>query len=432
MYVAPLVTLSELKSRMKISDTNDNSVLTYILEGVSDLIESIAGRPLRRQHCRRERFLGGRQRLRVLARPVAAVHWIRESETGDFDDADAYTELEMGVDWDYDADQARGYLPGYHGWIRRLGGNFTPAIGAGPTVEICYTGGYKTDGEVALENSSLTIDGSTNTSLCEAFSVGNRYMSSTSEGYLARFLAATICNAGVTVSGSVGISDRAIVTFKPGNVLIPTWEITEATLTLYMNRVSGSSGTSIDGYLLPVSESWNSPRNMLSDLETLWTEIGELSTGQILANATRSNTTMSAQAIAIHNDAAYRCGENMSILNKMLREGFLAFAFRSDTDTTIGTDLVGGIATPRHATAGERPALVLVHRDTLGDELVMPEDLKHACAMQAAHEFQTRQIPGFTSETQRGVSISSGISYMKPVSAVLPLVDRIARQYSFS
>jgi len=420
-FSAPMALLADLKARLKIGDTSDDVVLAEMLLAVSGAVEAVAGRPLRRGHCVRERFAGGSSLLRTNLAPIAQIHWIRESYDYDFGDPDAYTELEYGDDYVLEAG-SRGELPGETGWVRKVNGAFLGTLDAPGMVEVCYTGGYKTPGEVALENGSLTFDGTVNMVLVDAFSVAARYESDTLDGYLAQFLLADTCKVGAELSGAIRKANTGFVVFHPGNVLIPTWEIVEATLTLFFNRTDGTTDTNVSGFVLPLD-----PRAQLRNLGDLYDYATALTDGQILANLVRNSASFSVQAMTIHSDVAYHCGDNMARVNATLRQGFLAFAFRAPFSSAT---LAAGIATPRHATAGNRPSLVLVHRDTLYDPFVMPDDLRHATLVQTANDWGIRRQPGFRQETQRGVSISSGVSYLKDPADLLPEVEKVARSYA--
>lgn len=420
--------LSEVKARLDIDseDTTDDAVLAEMLKGISGAIEAAAGRPLRRAHCVRERFTGGRPLIQVARAPIAGIHWIRESWDRDFETEGNYTELVEGTDYILEAGNER---PGESGWIRRLNGDW-PGNQRNPgLIEVCYTGGYRTpDEDALLATGTVTFDGSHNTDLVDVLSVAAHYVSGTQYGYLNRFMGANTAKVGVEYSSEISYVNRGLAVFRPGQVLIPAWEIVEATLTLYFSRADGTFTTSVDAHILP-----HDPLTYLNKPTDLWTLIGAAAadTPSGFIGTVVQGPTAQAVTCTLHADTSgFPSGTNMKLLNAMLRKGFLAFSFVSLNETPITVARAAGIATPRHATVSNRPSLMLVYRDSLGDCWGMPGDLRHACLLQTVADWQTRKIPSMRQETQRGVSISSGVSYLKDPSDLLPEVVRIAQRYS--
>lgn len=412
-----------------MTDSTDDTVLDGLLLRISAGLERIAGRKLRREHAKRELFYGSQERLRLSTYPVVKVHHVRISITGNFIDDDEYEELVEGEDWTLDATAGLGLAQGDNGWIKARGRKFP----AGYYIEVCYTGGYKTASEASLENGSLTIDGTTNTSLMKSGSVAKRYNSDGSEdGYLSQYAdsAATVMRAGVEYASSVNKINRSFLTFSPGNVLLPTWQIVQATLTVLTNLADGSGSASVNVRLLP-----HDAVSMLSDPESLYATIDDpegLLDGEtgIISTHTRSSTTLTSEAIAIHSDASYKNAENMAILNRTLRDtGKISFSFQRTVET-LSTNLAIGIATEKHGTTGSRPSLVLKHRDPIGDDQSVPDDIKNALFTQAAHEWNTRFGPGYRAETQRGASVASGVMYTKDPADYLPIVRQIMETYA--
>jgi hypothetical protein len=274
-----------------------------------------------------------------------------------------------------------------------------------------------------LENSSVTLISSA--SLCDALSIATRYRSGVLDGYVTQFANAAICKAGVEYTSPVTKVNRAAVIFRAdvvSQIMLPTWEITEATLTLFLQKSDGAGTTSFDGYLFPYD-----PRERLDDLAALFALMAP-TTGQIVAAL--STGSLVSTAIVIHETSTLDSAQNMVLLNTMMHKGFLAFCFKNTIETPLTTAIASGIATPLHATSADRPTLTLVHRDTIRDMFLMPDDLQHAALLQTVNDWQVRKIPGMRQETQRGVSISSGQSYLKDPTDLLPEVKLIAQHYA--
>lgn len=428
MFEGAFASLAELKARQGIGsgDTGDDAVLTELLLGASGAIESCAGRRLRRVHCVTEHFGGGRDLIRVAHAPLAHVHSVRESWDRDFDTAGAYDELVEGVDYVRDA-AGEGERPGQGGWLRRLNGPWRGSARNPGMVQVVYTGGYKTADEAALEAlGTVTISGTVNTSLAAAFSVAARYSSSVFDGYLAQFVNAGACKAGVEYSAPVSLVNRAALAFLPGAVLLPTWTVTEATLVLKVYRSDGSAVLSVDTFILPYE-----PRRYLGDLGTLYDLIGGLAAGGVYLDNTTTAVAGSPDTvtISIHGDPDHACGANMALLNQVLQDGFLAFALRSDNEA-LATPRAMGVCTPLHATAANRPTLTLAYRPAVVDDWATPHDLRHACLQQAVADWHARRNPAMKSETMRGVSVASGISYLRDPATLLPSVRDVALRYA--
>lgn len=425
IYAAPIAQLADLKARLGITDTTDDEVLAEMLLAVTGAIESAAGRTLRRQHCLREQMQGGCESIRTHCYPIAQVHWIRESETYDFDNPDNYTELVKGTDWIFDPAKV-GRRGGEDGWIRRIGGRFMGSRSLPGMVEICYTSGYKTPDEAAAETSSVVISGSSNTTLAEAFSIAAHYPSgSSTEGYAIQGIQDTTTEVGPVYSLPNAVIRRGILLFECGDVLPPSWRAIQATLGMYVARTTGSSATAVDCYLM----SRVNPRELLDSPESLWqaTEDAIEDANQVMYDLAISSGSYASSGVAVHS--VFNYGANMEALNAALRRGFIAFLFVASNET-VGQNLSLGIETPRAATAGQRPSLTVKCARAFADPYSMPNDLKHAVLLQCAQDWQIRMDPGFRQQTQRGVSISSGISYLRDPATLLPEVLQIAQSYA--
>ena len=157
-------TLAELKARLGIntSITDHNTTLQEIINGVSGAIESIAGRQLRRSHRTVEFFTGGGYLIRTRMAPIAKVHSIRESDTRDFETSDSYEELtEDATDGFMLERDAMGRESGASGFIRRLGQKWLGNANSPGLIRVEYTGGYKSEEEIALENATVILSGNT-------------------------------------------------------------------------------------------------------------------------------------------------------------------------------------------------------------------------------------------------------------------------------
>ena len=152
-------TVDDLKCRLRFGDNIDDTLLLEILTATAGAIENAAGRTLRREHARVEVFEGGGRTLRVGVWPIAKVHSIRESEGRDFSDSDNY--IELTEDTDYVLQPGPHGMPGSTGIIRRLNANWAGSVKSPGKTQVIYTGGYKTDGEIELEDTtgSLTTSG---------------------------------------------------------------------------------------------------------------------------------------------------------------------------------------------------------------------------------------------------------------------------------
>ena len=425
IYPGAFATTSELKSRMGITDTANDAVLLEILKGTSGAIEAYVGHILRRQHGLRERINCHDRIATLQGFPVAEVHWVRESPTHDFDDPDNYTELVENEDYVLEPANITA-SPGQYGTIKRIGNRWNYQGHGLMGVEVCYTAGYRTPQEVAAESGTLTIDGATNTSACKSFSVALENRSGEEGEHGVQDAASTTVLVGNVVSSGFNKIHRGFVVFTLADLLAYSWQVTEATLGLYFNRSAGSVATSIDGFLIGK----RNPLRMMRGpkLEELY-EILDDAENQVFEGIANSSSTFVLSSQTLHSMATLNSASVMKKLNESIRAGgFIAFGFKEDTET-VGTSLQGSFCSPTHATSGQRPSLVMKYQATIIDEYGTPDDLRHACLLQAAADFYTRKSGPFIQETQRGVSISSGISYTKGAQDLLPQVKKIADRY---
>ncbi len=121
-----LAKLDDLKRWLNISDTNDDALLTQLLEGVSGRFAQACNRTLERAELT-EYHDGGAGVVHLLAYPIESITSIKETLDGDFDSAEVLTEHT-----DYEQDTNSGL-------VYRLYGNWLDGI---RTVQVIYTGGY--------------------------------------------------------------------------------------------------------------------------------------------------------------------------------------------------------------------------------------------------------------------------------------------------
>lgn len=127
-----LASLTQLKARLGITDTNDNTLLTAILAGVSAQIERYADRSFEQQDVDAEYIDVPRGDIETLALkifPVVSITAVTEALYKDHASADELTE-----DEDFFCDYARGLL-------HRAG---TTWLAGRMTVLVEYEGGYVT------------------------------------------------------------------------------------------------------------------------------------------------------------------------------------------------------------------------------------------------------------------------------------------------
>jgi len=397
------ITKAELKTQLTVADTVDDALLQQIINLTAGAIESVAGRPLRRDHARAEYFPGGRKTIRVDVSPIAKIHSIRESETRDFSDSDNYEELVEDTDYVLEAGASDGGRPGEGGVIRRLDGKWLGSEDSPGQVQVIYTGGYKADEEAVLENSTTTISAAADISdyTVRRVDAVSHFVENDSATEI-EFHAAVPADAGRF--GVVRFSTRGT------SIVLPTWIPLQLALSVYI-RLANSTLPSIQiGYICLLDTLDPSSSLPVDIYNAVLTE----STFFPLA---MSSAAMTASGGSLSSDT------NRTRIQNALRLEHLSFAFH-----TLGTEFAY-LASVDHATSALRPQLTIVHRRGISDSFNTPDDLRQANMLQAVHEFQTRKQPGMIAQAMRGVAIASGASYMKTQARLLPEVEAIAMAY---
>ena len=409
-------TLADLKLALDVTDTKDDALLAAILDRTAGMIEGAAGRTLRRDHARVEVCNGNSDLLRVNVSPIAKVHSIRESETGDFVTAANYAELVEGTDFFVEGGQGGDSgRPGEPALIRRLGNkNWMGAwAGVAARTRVVYTGGFKTDEEAVIENSSVELSGTT---VITDFSVGYNLTGTHSQLNLTdNEMAASDDSAG----GAVAVPSRAFVRFDTMQSVLPVWQIVSAIFSHASRRANSGYATAYSIYLL--DGAFDPLRISLSSLYSNLVSGEPWPSGGLLLpyGFTASSDNLQIQAPVTD------VGEGSSLdtaIGESLLHGHLSFGFNCTTDAIL-------IGTVEHASPAYRPILTVVHRTGVSDVFTVPDDLRNANILQAIHEYQTRKTPGMISQAMRGVSIASGASYMKTRAALLPEVEAVAMHY---
>ena len=422
-------TLADLKLRLDIKDVTDDTLLAAILDQTAGTIEGVAGRTLRRDHARTEVCNGNSDLLRVNVSPIAKVHSIRESETGDFVTAANYAELVEGTDFFIEGglggDSGR---PGEPALIRRLGNLKWMGAWAGVVARtrVMYTGGFKTDEEKALENSKLTISSVSDIEALELHGLLNvasphlakaawlhRY-DSTSQA----FQYASSCYPLDPYAASYAM--WAILRFKLSQIILPTWQIDPTQLTLSFSVAGDASVPKYGVVILPFDPSTRKADELVY---RLWGKQGYLAT-ELLTLADTLDLPTDADTLPHNQQVAHSTFAQADAIMLAIREGVIAFAFQPAVgNTTIQVGM------PECTAAENRPSVTLSHRVSFFDVFTVPDDLRNANILQAIHEYQTRKTPGMISQAMRGVSIASGASYMKTLAALLPEVEAVAMHY---
>src|SRR3990172_3116859 len=403
-----LARLADLKRRLGIAtnDITDDVLLNSVLDLSSALIESAAGRTLRRDHARVETFPGGKKTVRLSMSPIAKVHSIRESETGDFETAANYEELVEGTDFIIDGgDGGDARRTGESGVLRRLDQNWESGADGRMSVRVVYTAGYKTDGEVAAENGVVAIS---------AGNLINRFIvrQTGTGGY--EVLNANDVLLRVYAGGTSAFDEIARAFFRfsliSDSFVLPVWSVTSSVLAI---TATCSSTGSPSAYVLS--------RDPL-----LQGDISGLFASPLVSGAVSLGTIITFDTPGTTNDGSYTLSlsNELAILALTAIDGFVAF---SVCVTNPNIDALYDINSPLSASG--RPILTIRHGLAFTDPFTVPDDLRQANIVQAVAEYQTRNTPGFTDQAMRGVSIASGASYKKPVAGLLPEVKEVAMRY---
>lgn len=386
-----MVSVEEFKAHVGIKDDVDDAVIQRIINMTAATIERAAGRPLRRDHARTEYFPGGGRVIRVDVAPIAQVHSVRESETRNFTDPDQYQELVEGTDYIIDTEEDGG-RKGESGVLRRLNSKWLGSASNPGQVQVIYTGGYKTDEEVNLENGTITIGTSQgDVEDYNLYRTSNPVLHSverdTDEYYL------------------VGTDRHGILRFRTAGVMLPTWGISGYTFRHFVRGSVAFLNYSL--YLLSVDPQLSSLPDLFAAVEN----------GTFFASAVAvNNTNFGVVTFSTLSD------DTTALMQRSVVDGHITFGF------VRSGDLIQ-IASTENPQSAIRPTLRITHRSLSSDVFSMPGDLKHANLVQAVHEYQTRKQPGMISQAMRGVAVASGASYLKTQARLLPEVEEIAASY---
>lgn len=418
-------TATKLKTLLGITTSADDTLIADLITRACGSMESSAGagRLLRRQHGRIEQYRGGDNVIRVSVPPILKIHHVRESSVRDFDDPDNYTELTEGEDFVVEVDESGSY-PGRLGMIRRLNGNWLGSRRSPAQVQVCYTGGYKTTDESALENTSKTLN--VDTGIVDFAISKSASIPTGEEDYIYRIknYADTAIQVGYETDAYT-LHNRAIIRFATSDLILPTWKIISAVLNFKGLVDSGS--TSMDVYIFR-----QDPKLLIlkSDGEESIYELFDDDDSEIIDQVTFDQATFEAFATTISNmnvTSTINQKAGFAILQETIAKGFAAFGVRRTTESAVAsTEEVAG---SENATSGDRPTLVVGHRVAIEDRYGTPTDLEEANIMQAVHLYTTRTGPGLFARSTRGVGLSSGAAIEKPQLDLLPEVRKICQSY---
>lgn len=396
--------LGELKARLGIKDSDDDTLLTEILTSTAATIEGIAGRTLRRDHGRTEIHSGGDRTIRLALEPIAKIHEIRESADRDFQTASKFTELVEGTDFVMEAGEG-GRRPGDSGVVRRIGADWLgDKLNSSGQIRVIYTAGFKTDDEIDIENATTTIN---SVNKIDDF----RYIPLSGTITRSQENAAQI---GFNTVSSGLIQARAFIRFDTEGLLFPIWNLIFMALDTYLSKT---------GDIFLVATFLMTIDALLADSQVAWDDVGDNVGDVVLASEYTPNLFVSSATPSkvTFQGIAQGKRDNFALTTA---NGHLSFAIQSADIDTGGT-----LESTESVTVGERPVLKVTHAASDGGSFNVPGDLRQANLLQSVHEFQTRKIPGIVAAAQRGTTIASGASLLKTVSQVLPQVVGIASRY---
>ncbi len=398
-FAAGFATVADLKTRLGITDATRDAELADLLINIAGAIEAEAGRPLRRGHGMTEHLTGGGPLIRVDRSPIVAIHWVRESDSGDFETAGEYEELTRGTDYELDFSMI-GKRYGGTPWLRRLAGNWLGDEDHPGQVAVCYTGGYKTDDEVALENASATVVASA------AFSVTEVWVAAAISARILRRVSDTTIYGGWTADGATKYNQYGIFLFDLSAVVLATWQIFAATFRYTRQAATGGAGTAMRLLLLE-----KNPITQIADLAAYLTALQVPTLGGKFFDGTCVEESLTTTDHLIHQDigSAIDPAANLALLNQTMQSGGFAAVLLDELDGTYADPWSIEAASPTHATTTYRPQLLLTHRVVVVDPYSVPDDLRHASLIQAAYD---------------------AVAYNKPQGDLLPEVVRVAQKYA--
>lgn len=399
-------TLDDVKNRLGIasSSTSDDSVLNEIIRATAATIERVSGRPLRRRHGQIERLSGGSRTVRLSASPIAKIHYIRESTSRDFTDPDNYTELVEGTDFIMEA--AEGQRPGETGVLRRLNRNWMgDEVDRAGQIQALYTGGYKTDDEVDLEDVTVAIQSAP---LIYDYTIQKQ----TSGYYIINKIDTSPISAGAGLFGTIS---RAFIRFDTSALIFPIWTLLTIDLDFYASASDESQD--LEAYV-------NSVDGENSDLAGIYGDL-DSDGDAVQFDVTTTITTLQQWNLNLQNSVDIDAVR--SAITSALHFGGITFGFRMSEEGDTGTSIS---ITSSEGSASVKPILTIQHRKLSDDLWVVPGDLRHANALQASHEYQQRRSVGVIGSSKRGVAVASGAAVQKLPIDVLPEVNEIAKRYS--
>lgn len=401
--------LSELKTRLSISDTVDDADLLRTLKDASGAMEAYVGRRLLREHAIVETFDGGRDVIRVSTPPIAKVHWIRESDDRDFDTAANYDELVEGTDYHLLGEGAAG-RPGAGGGIKRIDQNWMGSRSASGKVRVAYTGGYKSDQEAAIENTHATISGENadnpDTGI-RTLPVRKNSSTQVKEVGPTVFGLYTLPLAGLDGEDSV---QYACYSIRTRSIILPGWSIAGGIFTFKAQKDWGYSDYVLRGRLLDVDPIASSAPVLFDAIAT--------------AANWGSSWTVTSEGTMANISFEFTSDAEVALLNAALLNGHISFGFAMTSPTGQKGGMPGN-----GADTTVRPACLLFHVTTYDDFWPVPYDLRSACLTQAVNNWQNRKHPGLVTGSQRGVSIASGAAFQKRPMELLPYVEMVCDRY---
>jgi len=402
-------TLADLKLRLGVTDTTDDALLAAILDQTAGMIEGVAGRTLRRDHARVEVCNGNSDLLRVNVSPIAKVHSVRESETGDFVTAANYAELVEGTDFFIEGGQGGDSgRPGEPALIRRLGNKKWMGAWAGVAARtrVVYTGGFKTDEELSLENQSVVISAPT-----DILDYRVVYSGVADDLYFVQ----NVLDTEITFNNNSGYDRRVVIRFAVGKsaIVLPCWTINKIYIQ-FSAKVDRLFAAKFYVFAIDIDP-------LLQGSPALvYGAVPSISNGG--PNCRIIDIGWVPATVNTYEAYDFETTSGMSIFYKSLLNKFLAFMLIEDKAGCVWTYSAV-------EAASLRPKLTVTHGMAFTDEFGIPDDLRNANIIQAIHEYQTRKTPGMISQAMRGVSIASGASYMKTLAALLPEVEAVAMHY---
>ena len=408
-FQAGLASLSDLRAQLGYADasTTHDTILQDLLYRVSGSIEARAGRPLRRSHRVHEFHQGGDSRvIRLEHAPIAKIHSIRESSERDFETSGNFTELTEDTDFTLEPGRD-GRAAGQAGLIRRLNGSWLGMKRDPGQVRVEYTGGYKTDDEVALENATVNFAG---TSQVMDYGVQKSISGGT-------FKLINQTDAEVLTQSTASIHGVMLIRFDVSS-MVPDWKIYELTLTIGARYKTSSE-------IVPVYFIEVDPR-LLGDLSALHGAYAD-DNAVYLSDSDIQVTSATLVQEEVTIDSSTDFNDARALIERTIRaSSFIGMSISGATSSDGAY-----FAASENADATMKPTLTITHGLAYNDAVTVPDELRNAAIIQATHEFKHRANPGGTAgSTSGGASGTAGSRWAKGPIALLPEVAEIADSYS--